>query len=79
MRPFACHLCDKSYGRKDYLERHLKGHNNPDAAGVDPVGEQHNNSTSSELQNPMPMASRNNEATLNEVVTVVGPEDDLSV
>eukprot|EP00096_Caligus_rogercresseyi_P014629 TRINITY_DN7135_c0_g1_i1.p1 TRINITY_DN7135_c0_g1~~TRINITY_DN7135_c0_g1_i1.p1 ORF type:complete len:683 (-),score=173.47 TRINITY_DN7135_c0_g1_i1:480-2375(-) len=25
-RPFACNLCDKSYGRKDYLQRHLKSH-----------------------------------------------------
>jgi len=27
LRPFACTLCDKSYGRRDYLQRHLKSHN----------------------------------------------------
>ena len=27
VRPFACRLCDKTYGRRDYLQRHLKSHN----------------------------------------------------
>jgi len=27
VRPFACTLCDKTYGRRDYLQRHLKSHN----------------------------------------------------
>ena len=27
VRPFACKLCDKTYGRRDYLQRHLKSHN----------------------------------------------------
>ena len=26
IRPFACHLCEKSYGRKDYLVRHMTCH-----------------------------------------------------
>ena len=26
VRPFACNLCEKSYGRRDYLDRHLKVH-----------------------------------------------------
>ena len=26
VRPFVCNLCDKSYGRKDYLDRHMKSH-----------------------------------------------------
>ena len=26
IRPFACHLCEKSYGRKDYLNRHMGSH-----------------------------------------------------
>ena len=26
VRPFACNLCDKNYGRRDYLDRHLKTH-----------------------------------------------------
>ena len=27
VRPYACTLCDKKYGRRDYLQRHLKSHN----------------------------------------------------
>jgi len=27
VRPYACTLCDKTYGRRDYLQRHLKSHN----------------------------------------------------
>ena len=27
MRPYACSLCEKTYGRRDYLQRHLKSHN----------------------------------------------------
>ena len=26
VRPFACTMCDKNYGRKDYLDRHMKTH-----------------------------------------------------
>lgn len=26
VRPFGCHLCDKNYGRRDYLDRHIKTH-----------------------------------------------------
>ena len=26
IRPFICELCNKSYGRKDYLDRHMKSH-----------------------------------------------------
>ncbi len=26
VRPHACNLCDKSYGRRDYLDRHMKTH-----------------------------------------------------
>jgi hypothetical protein len=31
IRPFSCELCDKSYGRKDYLDRHLRNHAAEDA------------------------------------------------
>ncbi len=31
IRPFACELCDKTYGRKDYLDRHLRNHAAEDA------------------------------------------------
>ena len=27
VRPFSCTMCDKTYGRRDYLQRHLKSHN----------------------------------------------------
>lgn len=30
VRPFACSLCGKSYGRRDYLLRHLRSHNEAD-------------------------------------------------
>ena len=26
VRPFACNQCDKTYGRKDYLDRHIRSH-----------------------------------------------------
>ena len=26
VRPFACTSCDKNYGRRDYLDRHMKTH-----------------------------------------------------
>jgi hypothetical protein len=26
VRPFACTVCDKNYGRRDYLDRHLRSH-----------------------------------------------------
>ena len=24
IRPYACSLCEKSYGRRDYLDRHMR-------------------------------------------------------
>ena len=33
IRPFVCSMCDKSYGRRDYLDRHLKTHT-ADASGI---------------------------------------------
>lgn len=40
VRPFACKLCDKTYGRKDYLDRHVKSHTaaSTAAAGMVTVG-----------------------------------------
>ena len=26
VRPFACNMCEKSYGRRDYLDRHIRVH-----------------------------------------------------
>ncbi len=26
VRPYACNMCDKSYGRRDYLDRHMRTH-----------------------------------------------------
>lgn len=34
VRPFSCNLCGKNYGRRDYLLRHLKSHNETDVAGM---------------------------------------------
>ena len=34
VRPFACNLCGKNYGRRDYLIRHLKSHTESDVAGM---------------------------------------------
>ncbi|XP_040579159.1 zinc finger and BTB domain-containing protein 21 [Lepeophtheirus salmonis] len=34
IRPFVCSLCDKSYGRRDYLQRHMKSHDNDSIAGA---------------------------------------------
>ena len=36
VRPFACHMCDKNYGRRDYLDRHVKTHD-PDLSKKKPV------------------------------------------
>ena len=33
IRPYICSLCEKSYGRRDYLDRHLKTHA-ADASGL---------------------------------------------
>ena len=38
VRPFACNLCDKTYGRKDYLERHIKSHSTKETAVVTAEG-----------------------------------------
>ena len=32
VRPFSCSLCGKNYGRRDYLLRHLKSHNETDVS-----------------------------------------------
>ena len=26
VRPFGCNMCDKNYGRRDYLDRHVRTH-----------------------------------------------------
>ena len=40
IRPFACHLCDMSYGRKDYLERHITvAHEKANDAEISPSSE----------------------------------------
>ena len=38
VRPFACKLCDKTYGRRDYLQRHLKSHNASYAVNLSSTG-----------------------------------------
>ena len=73
VRPFVCHMCEKSYGRRDYLDRHMKSHT---AGGslVDTSG------ASDDHDNDVKLAiSGSDDATLNEVVTVVSADDDLTV
>lgn len=73
VRPYICQLCEKSYGRRDYLDRHLRSH----ASGVaDTSG---NSDDEGGEDNKMTVMSGNDDATLNEVVTVVSVEDDLTV
>ena len=38
MRPFGCTLCGKSYGRRDYLLRHLRSHNEAELAQISAGG-----------------------------------------
>ena len=64
VRPYVCQLCEKSYGRRDYLDRHMKSHT--EAVQSD------------EIDIKMPISGDEN-ATLNEVVTVVSADDDLTV
>ena len=68
VRPFVCHLCEKSYGRRDYLERHMKSH--PQLAGSIPDGDH---------EDVKHALSGSDHATLNQVVTVVSADDDLTV
>ena len=38
VRPFGCTLCGKSYGRRDYLLRHLRSHNEAELAQISAGG-----------------------------------------
>ena len=38
VRPFQCTMCDKTYGRRDYLQRHLKSHNANFTANLSSAG-----------------------------------------
>ena len=71
VRPFVCHMCEKSYGRRDYLDRHMKSH----TAGGSLV----DTSGASDDANDVKLAISGDDATLNEVVTVVSADDDLTV
>ena len=75
VRPFSCALCGKNYGRRDYLDRHMKSHTS--GSGVDhddPSDESHNDDQDVKMN-----ITGDNDATLNEVVTVVSADDDLTV
>ena len=67
VRPYICQLCEKSYGRRDYLERHMKSH--PQVAGL----------TDGDHDDVKHALSGSDHATLNQVVTVVTADDDLTV
>jgi len=49
MRPFSCNLCGKNYGRRDYLIRHLKSHNDADVAALSTSPTQSNDNSSKYL------------------------------
>ena len=74
VRPYICQLCEKSYGRKDYLERHMKSHTAGGGGEDDPSDESHNDDQDVKMN-----ITGDNDATLNEVVTVVSADDDLTV
>ena len=67
VRPYVCQLCEKSYGRRDYLDRHMKSH--PQVGGIDVQDPDHH-----DVKHALGA-----EATLNQVVTVVSADDDLTV
>jgi hypothetical protein len=49
LRPHICALCGKSYGRQDYLLRHLKSHNESGVAGLATAAPSHPSLNSSKL------------------------------
>ena len=67
VRPYVCQLCEKSYGRRDYLDRHMKSHS---AGGGMDV---------SDPEVDVKHVLHGDDATLNQVVTVVSADDDLTV
>jgi len=71
VRPYVCQLCEKSYGRRDYLDRHMKSHSQGGGAGLD-VSDPDSVDVKHVLHGDA-------DATLNQVVTVVSADDDLTV
>lgn len=76
-----CQMCQKSYGRRDYLERHMKSHTPGGGMNGEPgmEGDTSGNTSGNEPEDVKINITGDNDATLNEVVTVVSPEDELRV
>ena len=51
VRPFGCTLCGKSYGRRDYLLRHLRSHNEQELAAISAGGSGSGSSMESPTRN----------------------------
>jgi len=77
VRPYICQLCEKSYGRRDYLDRHMKSHTSG-GADIDPDDPMSDEDPHDDQDVKMNITG-DNDATLNEVVTVVSADDDLTV
>ena len=76
VRPYICQLCEKSYGRRDYLDRHMKSHTSGTADIDDPDDPDDHHDDQDVKMN----ITGDNDATLNEVVTVeMNADDDLTV
>lgn len=68
VRPYACSLCGKSYGRRDYLLRHLKSHNEVDVAALAVASSQtHVNETKPSIMNHQVSSSLINEGSFCDV------------
>lgn len=77
IRPYVCGLCEKSYGRRDYLDRHLKTHTEGGSGGDSLIGMgDHSVSVSvcGEDEDVDHVQDDESSASFNEVVTVITDE-----
>jgi len=80
IRPYVCDMCDKSYGRRDYLDRHIKTHmeNAVGADGMVGVGD-HSESCSVSVSvcgdDDMEHGDEDDNSSLTNVVTVITTDE----
>ena len=74
IRPFVCDLCNKSYGRKDYLDRHIRNHANEAAGNLKSEGDSEHEDEDDRLMDTEDGgdAAVGEEVVLPNVVAVVG-------